>query len=87
MRMFIVGVLLMLSPTATFAQSLNPPPNTIDCSQFQQFGDGWTEVGTATFDLGSAKQASLSNQPITPNAINIGGYDLYSVLQQKCGSN
>lgn len=87
MKIFIAGVLLISSSTAAFAQNANLPPNTIDCAQFQQFGDGWTEIGTATFDLGSAQQATLSNQPITPNSMNIGGYDLYSVIQQKCGSN
>ena len=87
MRTAIASVLLMLLTSTAFAQSSSLPPNTIDCSQFQQFGDGWTEVGDAVFDLGSATQTHLSGQPVTPNSINVGGYDLYTVLQQKCGSN
>jgi hypothetical protein len=61
------------------------PPNTIDCSQFKKVNGAWTEVsGGATFDFG--KGHFIIGDPITPQYMGIGGFELYYVLEKKCGS-
>lgn len=71
------------------AQNKEPglPENTIDCKQFQKTGpQQWIEVGTAVFDLGHTKDINLTNQPVTPRYFRFGGFDLYTVVEQKCGA-
>ena len=62
------------------------PPNTIDCSQFTKKGNEWEIVGTATFDFGTVKHMSLSGLHISPRIIDVGGMDLYEVIEKKCGT-
>ncbi len=63
------------------------PKNSIDCTQFKKTGPKeWIEVGTAVFDLGSIKDISLTNQPVTPGYFKFDGIDVYPVLEQKCGA-
>ena len=59
-------------------------PNTIDCSQFRKVGNAWTEVGTATFDLGGQKGHVFTNTPIMRGEFDIGGVDPYDVIEKKC---
>ncbi len=66
------------------AQTL--PPNSIDCTQFQQVSGSWTEIGTATFDLGAAQNVQMANTIIAPHQRGVGGYDLSDVLNAKCGA-
>ena len=62
------------------------PKNTLDCKQFKRTGPKeWIEVGTAVFDLGSIKDITLTDQPVTPGYFKFGGIDLYPVLEGKCG--
>jgi hypothetical protein len=64
------------------------PKNTIDCKQFKRTGPKeWIEVGTAVFDLGSIKDITLTDQPVTPGYFKFGGLDLYPVLEGKCGDH
>ena len=63
------------------------PENTIDCKQFKKTGpEEWIEAGTAVFDLGTIKDINLTNQPVTPRHYKFGGIDLYTVVEQKCGT-
>lgn len=71
------------------AQDKEPglPENTIDCKQFKRTGpQEWIEAGTAVFDLGKIKDINLTNQPVTPRYFKFGGFDLYTVVEQKCGA-
>ena len=64
------------------------PQNTIDCKQFKKSGpQEWIEVGTAVFDLGGIRDINLTGQPVTPRYFKFGGYDLYTVVEQKCGAS
>ncbi len=64
------------------------PPNTINCADWTHNGDGsWTAHKDARpFDLGKITKATMQDTTITAHAINMGGYDLWVVLNQKCGS-
>ncbi len=63
------------------------PHNTIDCKQFKKTGpQEWIEVGTAVFDLGGIRDINITDQPVTPRYFKFGGYDLYTVVDQKCGA-
>jgi hypothetical protein len=63
------------------------PRNSIDCNQFKKTGPKeWMEVGTAVFGLGSVNDINLTNQPVTPGYFKFGGFDVYPVLEQKCGA-
>ena len=86
MRRFGLGVVLIcLLSLSSFAQD-GFPPNTIDCSQFKKQVNIWTEVGTATFDVSSTKHIVMTDQTIELGAFTVGGADLYSLLEAKCGS-
>ncbi|MGO9363827.1 MAG: hypothetical protein ACLP02_10260, partial [Rhodomicrobium sp.] len=63
------------------------PENTIDCKQFKKTGaQEWQEVGTAVFNLGSIRDINLTAQPVTPHYFKFDGFDLYTVVEQKCGA-
>lgn len=70
-----------------YAQS-ELPPNTIDCKQFTKSeAHTWSETGVVVFDLGRIKGTRMTNNKVIPNSIDIGGYDLYDVLEKKCGGS
>ena len=86
LRLALFGAVAILTPLSIAHAQDGLPPNTIDCAQFVKTGPTeWNEVGTAVFDLGSSKHTSMSGSNIPPHAYNIGGYDLYDVLEKKCG--
>jgi hypothetical protein len=63
------------------------PRNSIDCTQFKKTGPKeWMEIGTAVFGLGSINDINLTDQPVTPGYFKFGGFELYPVLEQKCGA-
>jgi hypothetical protein len=78
------GIFTVLIAGAALAED-TLPPNTIDCSQFKKVGAAWTEVsGSVTFDFG--KGHFTVGDPITPQYMGVGWFDLYDVLEKKCGS-
>lgn len=87
-KIIVIIAALACTVTAAFAQGPTQPipPNTIDCKQFRKVGQAWTEIGTAVFDVGNVKQTSLSDSSIMPHFMNVGGVDLYYILETKCGS-
>ncbi|HEX4158455.1 MAG TPA: hypothetical protein VHY79_08260 [Rhizomicrobium sp.] len=64
------------------------PPNTIDCTDWTHNSDGsWSAHHNAKpFDIGSSKHITIQDSRIGPNAISAGGYDLATVLDEKCGT-
>jgi len=78
------SVLALIAQTA--AQPAPLPPNTIDCSAFKKLPNGSWYVGApTTFDIGSVKRMTLSNSTLNLNSMNLGGANLYGVLERKCG--
>ncbi|MGA2894389.1 MAG: hypothetical protein ABSE22_16100 [Xanthobacteraceae bacterium] len=67
---------------------VGPPgeTNTIPCASFTKNDRGnWYVEGPVTFDLGTAENETLQNREIPPKFYTIGGVDLYTALQKKCG--
>lgn len=83
------SVLLLLSLSGAHLAAQTPAPlpeNTIDCKAFQKLPDGNWYVGPpTTFDIGNVKRATMADQRIAPRFLNMGGADLYDVLERKCG--
>jgi hypothetical protein len=53
----------------------------------QKLADGsWQVAGTTTFDAGAATQVTLSNKAISRRAMDVGGADLFDVIEAKCGA-
>lgn len=76
---------------ATEAQAASPgkrlPPNTIDCSDWTYNPDRtWTAHANAKpFNVGNTKALTMQGSQIGPHSIDVGGFDLADVLDQKCG--
>ncbi len=90
MRSVILGMILMLSAASYLAaQTPTPlPENTINCASFQKLPNGsWFAATRTTFDIGNARAITLANQAVGPRFFNIGGADLYEVLERKCGGS
>jgi hypothetical protein len=86
-----VALILIMSGLAlsAFAKDNAPnlPKNSIDCAQFKKVGpQQWIELGTAIFSLGSIDDINLTDQPVKPGFFKFDGIDLFSVLDQKCGT-
>lgn len=82
-RLFPVLVAILL-PFAAHAKDI--VPNTIDCAAFAKLPDGsWQVEGTTTFDAGAATQVTLSNKTVSRRVMDVGGADLYDVIEAKCG--
>ena len=69
------------------AQSDEPlPPNTIKCAAFTKRPDGsWYVEKPTTFDFGSMKAVTISDEVIGPHTVSIDRFDFYDVLERKCG--
>jgi len=68
------------------AQDAPVPPNTLPCEAFAKKGEGaWMAKRPVTFDVGNAKNLTLDPGEITPKTHNLGGIDLYVLLEAKCG--
>ena len=65
---------------AASAQTLN----TINCSAFTKFPNGWAVGAPTTFDLGTVKGATVARKIIQPGSESVGGIDLFAALEQKC---
>ncbi len=89
-----VMVLFLAAASAAMAGPARPvptkglPPNTIDCADWTHNSDGsWSAHHNAKpFDLGSAKQITMQDTRIGHNSVSAGGYDVSTVLDEKCGS-
>jgi hypothetical protein len=67
--------LFYLSASKIAAQpNTSLPPNTIDCSAFAKLpGGSWHVGASTTFDIGPFKGLGIRN------------FDLYDILERKCG--
>ena len=61
-------------------------PNTLPCDAFSRKENGtWLAKKPVTFDVGNAKNVEVKSGEITPKTGNVGGVDLYVLLEAKCG--
>jgi hypothetical protein len=61
------------------------PSNSIDCAVFSKLPNDHWHVGAPTkFEIGPPT-VNLSQMDIEPHAVQIGDFDLYDVLERKCG--
>jgi hypothetical protein len=86
-----LSLLIAFAPAggmAAQAQGNPPPRNTIDCHDWTHNPDGsWRAHADAKpFDLGDTTNASMQSTTIGPQAIAMGGVDLWTALNQKCGA-
>ena len=83
-----LSILPLLAGIALAQQPSKPMPrNTIDCNDWTHNKDGsWQpHDNEKPFDLGSSKGSTILGDAIYPNSSNVGGVDLWSALEQKCG--
>ena len=84
-KALLPALIAVLLPFAALAKDI--VPNTIDCAAFAKLPDGsWQVAGTTTFDAGAATQVTLSNKAISRRAMDVGGADLFDVIEAKCGA-
>jgi hypothetical protein len=89
MRSFaIMAVSVALVGGMPFAVADNEvPSNNIDCAVFSKLPNDRWHVGAPTkFEIGP-QRVNLSPMDIEPHAIQIGDFDLYDVLERKCGGS
>jgi hypothetical protein len=80
-----IGAFLM-SGSPCVSQDTPLPPNTLPCDAFAKRAEGiWVAKKPVTFVVGNAKNLTLDAGEITPKSQNLGGIDLYVLLEAKCG--
>lgn len=63
------------------------PPTNLNCEGFRKNSDGsWTAAHPKPFDIGNVRQFRINNTTFAYRAFSIGGVDLASFLDKKCGS-
>lgn len=61
------------------------PANTIDCHAFTKTGQGQWKSSSSTFSIGDSGDMTISQGNIPPGKFYFGAYDLFTVLDTKCG--
>jgi len=61
-------------------------PTASTARVFEKLSDGsWWVDGTTTFDAGAASAMTLSHKAVSRRMMNVGGADLFDVIEAKCG--
>jgi hypothetical protein len=85
-RALLAALMAFLLPLVALADDI--VPNSIDCTAFARLPDGsWRVDGTTTFNAGAATAVTLSNKNIRPRMMDVGGADLFDVIETKCASS
>ena len=85
-KALLAAPMAVLLPLVALADDI--VPNSIDCTAFARLPDGsWRVDGTTTFDAGAATAVTLSNKNIRPRMMDVGGADLFDVIEAKCASS
>jgi hypothetical protein len=83
-KALLAAPIAILLPIAALADDI--VPNSIDCAAFTSLSDGsWRVNGTTTFNAGAATAMTLSNRAISRRMVDVGGADLFDVIEAKCG--
>jgi hypothetical protein len=85
-KILLAAGLAAFAITSAAAQKTDKesPPNTIDCSAFMKDGGSWIVQGPTTVDI-AGNNVTIGFDTINPHSHSLGGYDLYEVLERKCG--
>jgi hypothetical protein len=81
----LVASMITMGASCLSAQTADDPPNTIDCAAFTKHANGTWYVGEPTIVAVGTASVTLSHIEIAPEGMNLGGADLYTVLERKCG--
>jgi len=85
-KALLAAPMAVLLPLVALADDI--VPNSIDCAAFARLPDGsWRVDGTTTFDAGAATAVTLSNKNIRPGTMDVGGADLFDVIEAECGNS
>jgi hypothetical protein len=87
--LFTAAIICISSASVVIAQPQPEiPPNTISCDGFKKMPNGeWFALpNNPPFDLGAAHQITIASSNVPPRGYRLGGYDLYTVLEAKCGT-
>jgi hypothetical protein len=83
-RAIVLAVVVIVSSSIAQAQT-NLPPNTINCADFKKLPNGlWHVAGTTTFEI-ETNTMTIGDTDIAPHSNVINGFDLYDLLERKCG--
>lgn len=77
-----VATVIAIGGTALAQAEL--PPNNIDCAIFTKVDGQWRSSRPTTIELGNSR-VSVGNGTLTRRAIVVNGYDVYEVVDRKCG--
>jgi hypothetical protein len=89
MRLVAISLMFSIAGIAAGnAQNKPLPPNTLSCQGFSklQNGDWHAAPNAQPFDVGNMTNMHITNLDIAPHAFNMGGTDLWQLIEQKCGS-
>jgi hypothetical protein len=82
----LAASMIAMGASSLSAQTADYPPNSIDCAAFTKHSNGtWYVRGSTTFDIGTMKGVTISQSEIGPGGMNLGGTNLYIVIEHKCG--
>src|SRR4051812_48960899 len=87
MRIYLAILATAWAASAVSAQTAlqQMPENTLPCDAFKKTPRGsWHVDGPITFDVGKIKGLALKNANIRPGVVNVGGIDLYKLIETKC---
>lgn len=79
------AILCVLGGAGT-SRAADVPPNSISCTQFHKLPDGGWRTEGAEFSFGMTRHMHLDPQDIHENQVNVNRADLYTAIQQKCGT-
>jgi hypothetical protein len=82
------GLLQALTANPAAAQQQLPAmtADNVPCAQVTKLPDGmWQLKGPVSISLGNAKNVSLGNIIVGPKGMDVGGVELYSLFESKCG--
>lgn len=81
----ILVFLLLGTSTIALAQNEENAPAGVDCGAFAKRPDGnWTVTKRTTVTLGRMK-INLGNSVVSPKSVQIGSFNLFNTLNEKCG--
>ena len=85
LKFALVASVITMGVSCLSAQTANDLPSTIDCAAFTKHPNGTWYVGEPTTVAIGTASVTLSHIEIGPGGMRVGGADLYTVLEHKCG--
>jgi hypothetical protein len=80
------GLLQTASPAAAQQQLPAMTADNVPCAEVAKLPDGmWQLKGPVSISLSNAKNVRLGNIIVGPKGMDVGGVELYSLFESKCG--